>query len=39
MMDAEDEQVSEIHKSPCQGMMLRGYNAKRIATMETRFHH
>lgn len=38
-MAADDEQLVETHKSPAQGLMLRGYNPRRDATMEKRFHH
>ncbi|KAE8742042.1 hypothetical protein FOCC_FOCC012417 [Frankliniella occidentalis] len=39
IMAADDEQLEKKHVSPAQGLMLRGYNPRRDATMEKRFHH
>ncbi|KAJ1527014.1 hypothetical protein ONE63_008558 [Megalurothrips usitatus] len=39
IMAADDEPLKDLHKSPAQGLMLRGFNPKRDATMEKRFHH
>lgn len=36
---ADDEPVEDVHKSPCQGLVLRGRNVYRQATMATRFAH
>ncbi|PSN48715.1 hypothetical protein C0J52_08782 [Blattella germanica] len=37
LMNAEDDPVEDVHKSPAQGMVLRGKNVRRDATMATRF--
>ncbi|XP_066996934.2 phytanoyl-CoA dioxygenase, peroxisomal [Anabrus simplex] len=39
LMAADDEPLNDEHKSPAQGMVLRGRNYKRDANMETRFKH
>lgn len=36
---ADDEPLEDVHKSPCQGLVLRGRNIYREATMATRFVH
>lgn len=36
---ADDEPIKDVHKSPCQNMMLRGKNVYREATMANRFVH
>ncbi|XP_012273386.1 uncharacterized protein LOC105695918 [Orussus abietinus] len=36
---ADDEPLEDVHKSPCQNLVLRGTNIYREATMATRFAH
>lgn len=36
---ADDEPVEDVHKSPCQNLVLRGRNVHRDANMSTRFSH
>ncbi|XP_072742525.1 probable alpha-ketoglutarate-dependent hypophosphite dioxygenase [Anoplolepis gracilipes] len=36
---ADDEPLEDVHKSPCQGLVLRGNNFYRQATMANRFTH
>ncbi|XP_011175172.1 probable alpha-ketoglutarate-dependent hypophosphite dioxygenase [Solenopsis invicta] len=36
---ADDEPIEDVHKSPCQNLMLRGKNIYRPATMANRFTH
>lgn len=36
---ADDEPIADVHKSPCQNLVLRGRNVNRSATMATRFSH
>lgn len=37
--NVDDEPCKDVHKSPCQGLVLRGKNVKRDATMANRFVH
>ncbi|XP_069676036.1 phytanoyl-CoA dioxygenase, peroxisomal-like [Periplaneta americana] len=37
LMTAEDDPVQDVHKSPAQGMVLRGRNVRRDASMASRF--
>ncbi|XP_011880592.1 PREDICTED: probable phytanoyl-CoA dioxygenase [Vollenhovia emeryi] len=36
---ADDEPTEDVHKSPCQGLVLRGKNTSRDASMVNRFTH
>ncbi|XP_043272964.1 probable alpha-ketoglutarate-dependent hypophosphite dioxygenase [Venturia canescens] len=36
---ADDDPIEDVHKSPCQNLVLRGRNINRKATMDTRFSH
>ncbi|KAG7200119.1 hypothetical protein KM043_000561 [Ampulex compressa] len=36
---ADDEPVTDVHKSPCQNLVLRGMNVYREASMANRFVH
>ncbi|XP_029179228.1 uncharacterized protein LOC114946741 [Nylanderia fulva] len=36
---ADDEPIEDVHKSPCQGLMLRGNNLYRDGTFENRYLH
>ncbi|XP_069676048.1 phytanoyl-CoA dioxygenase, peroxisomal-like [Periplaneta americana] len=39
LMNAEDDPLQEVHKSPGQGMVLRGRNLRRDATLANRHLH
>lgn len=36
-MSADDEPLKDVHKSPCQGLVLRGRNVNREGAMAKRF--
>ncbi len=36
MMSAHDEKLRETHRSPCQGMVLRGHNPHAEASIKKR---
>lgn len=39
IMAADDIPLREVHNSPCQGLVLRGRNRLRPATMDSRLKH